>query len=108
MWPDFSLRVFWHEHDQLETMSWMQKLSRQHVLHHIKCITGITHPDFCSVKQLLIQASTLGLISFCSLIVPSENFTETRRRRFSVNLSDWVAEFTEKNIHALLTEVFEI
>ena len=37
----------------------MRKLSRQHVLHHIKCTTGITHPDFCSVKQLLIQASTL-------------------------------------------------
>lgn len=69
--------------------------------------------------------------SFCSLIVPSENVTETRNQTEAfqgitalktktlqdnkhpaginpVNLADWVTEFTEKNIQALktLTETY--
>lgn len=106
----------------------MQKLSRQHVSSPHEVHNWDYTPRF-----LLSQATFNSGVdtSFCSLIVPSENVTETRNQTEAfqgitalktktlqdnkhpaginpVNLADWVTEFTEKNIQALktLTETY--
>lgn len=106
----------------------MQKLSRQHVSSPHEVHNWDYTPRF-----LLSQATFNSGVdtSFCSLIVPSENVTETRNLTEAfqgitalktktlqdnkhpaginpVNLADWVTEFTEKNIQALktLTETY--
>lgn len=106
----------------------MQKLSRQHVNSPHEVHNWDYTPRF-----LLSQATFNSGVdtSFCSLIVPSENVTETRNQTEAfqgiaalktktlqdnkhpaginpVNLADWVTEFTEKNIQALktLTETY--
>lgn len=106
----------------------MQKLSRQHVSSPHEVHNWDYTPRF-----LLSQATFNSGVdtSFCSLIVPSENVTETRNQTEAfqgitalktktlqdnkhpaginpVNLADWVTESTEKNIQALktLTETY--